>query len=69
VIGVSLEAGGEYVYPSLETVNSGKYPIARDLYMYTNGQPQGILAVYLDWIFSTEARQIVVDLGFVPINP
>jgi phosphate transport system substrate-binding protein len=69
VIGVSLEAGGDYVYPSLETVNSGKYPIARDLYMYTNGQPQGILAVYLDWIFSPEARQIVADLGFVPINP
>ena len=70
VLGIASESGGEYIFPSMETVNSGLYPIARELYMYTNGEPSGPLEEYMDWIFSTEAQQIVADLGFVPIiNP
>jgi phosphate transport system substrate-binding protein len=57
----------EYVLPSVETVNSGKYPISRDLFMYTSGQPTGALKDYLDWIVGPEAQKIVLDLGFVPI--
>lgn len=67
VIGVAASVGSEYIYPSVETVNSGLYPIARELYMYTNGQPEGKLAEYMEWIFSAEAQEIVADLGFVPI--
>ena len=67
VIGVATDEDGDYIFPSVETVNSGLYPIARDLYMYTNGVPDGELAVYMDWIFSEEAQKIVADLGFVPI--
>lgn len=67
VIAVASEPGGEYIFPAVETVNSGLYPIARELYMYTNGQPVGKLAEYIDWIFSVEAQEIVADLGFVPI--
>jgi len=56
------------VLPSIATVNDGTYPIARDLYMYTAGEPTGAVRDYLDWILnSPEAQQIVADLGFVPI--
>ena len=68
VIAIAPEAGGNYILPSVETVNSGTYPIARDLYMYTNGEPTGAVAEYLDWIMSAEAQEIVRELGFVPIN-
>jgi phosphate transport system substrate-binding protein len=67
VIGVAVDETGNYIFPSVETVNSGLYPIARELYMYTNGEPAGELAVYMDWIFSDEAQNIVAELGFVPI--
>ncbi len=67
VVTVAKEAGGEFVYPSAETVNTGQYPIARELYMYSNGEPTGAVKDYLDWIMAAEAQQIVVDLGFVPI--
>ncbi len=67
VIGVATAPGEEYVFPSQSTVNSGAYPIARDLYMYTNGQPEGVIADYLTWILSAEAQVIVAELGFVPI--
>ncbi|MBW8012353.1 MAG: phosphate ABC transporter substrate-binding protein [Chloroflexi bacterium] len=70
IIAVAREVGGIYVYPSPESVNSEEYPIARDLYMYTIGEPQGAVKEYLDWILSPEAQAIVTELGFVPIiNP
>ena len=66
-IAIAEEAGGAYVLPSIETVNDKTYAIARDLYMYTNGEPAGIIKEYLDWILSDEAQVIVAELGFVPV--
>jgi phosphate transport system substrate-binding protein len=68
MIAIAQEQGGSYVLPSIATVNDKSYPIARDLYMYTNGEPTGIVKEYLDWILSPEAQQIVADLGFVPVS-
>jgi phosphate transport system substrate-binding protein len=68
VIAIAKEAGGAYVLPSIATVNDKTYPVARDLYMYTNGQPAGAVKQYLDWIVSDEAQKIVADLGFVPVK-
>ena len=67
VLAVSKEESGPYILPSAETVNSGLYPIARDLYMYTSGQPTGFIKDYLDWIYLPEAQKIVTELGFVTI--
>lgn len=69
MIAIAKEAGAPYVLPSIPTVNDKTYPIARDLYMYTNGEATGIVKEYLDWILSDAAQQIVVDLGFVPVSP
>jgi phosphate transport system substrate-binding protein len=68
MIAIAETEGGAYVLPSIPTVNDKTYPIARDLYMYTNGEPTGIVKQYLDWILGGEAQQIVADLGFVPVN-
>ena len=69
VIAVAREINTGYILPSAETVNNGKYPIARDLYMYTNGEPTGAVKTYLDWILSAAAQPIVTELGFVPVFP
>ncbi len=69
VIAIAKDANSPYVLPSVETVNNKTYPIARDLYMYTAGQPTGQVKAYLDWILnSSEAQTIVSKLGFVPIK-
>jgi phosphate transport system substrate-binding protein len=68
MIAIAKEAGGAYVLPSIHTVNDKSYPIARDLYMYTDGEPTGIVKKYLDWILSAEAQEIVAELGFVPVD-
>ena len=68
VIAIAPEAGDAFILPSVATVNAGTYPIARDLYMYTNGEPTGAVATYLEWIMDVEAQEIVKELGFVPIT-
>ncbi len=68
MIAIAEETGGAYVLPAIETVNNKTYPIARDLYMYTDGEPAGLIKKYLDWILSDEAQEIVAELGFVPVS-
>ncbi|MEN6545805.1 MAG: phosphate ABC transporter substrate-binding protein [Armatimonadia bacterium] len=59
---------GQAVAPSIETVQSKKYPVARALYCYTNGEPSGMVKEYLDWIKGPEGQAIVKELGFVPVK-
>jgi phosphate transport system substrate-binding protein len=68
VVAVARDVGGPFALPTVESVNSGEYPIARDLYMYTAGEPSGIVADYLEWIMGDEAQAIVGELGFVPLE-
>lgn len=68
VIRVARDGAGPYVEPSVETAATGDYPIARDLYIYTAGQPTGAVADYLTWILSPAGQEIVAELGFVPIR-
>jgi len=68
VIAVAPMGGGDAVAPAVETVKDGSYPIARKLFMYTNGEPQGAVAEYFDWGLGPEGQAIVADLGFVPVN-
>jgi len=68
LIAVAKNAKSEYVLPSVETVNDNRYPVSRDLYMYTHGEPDGPIKDYLNWINGPEAQKIVADSGFVPIK-
>jgi len=55
------------VVASVETAADGSYPISRYLYMYSDGEPEGVMAAYLDWILGAEGQQLVEDEGFVPL--
>jgi len=62
----AIEING--VVPSRETVISGKYPVTRPLFMYTNGKPQGLVKEYIDFILSDEGQKLVEEDGFVGVN-
>lgn len=68
VVALSEDPAGHYVLPSSETVNNGSYPVSRDLYMYTGSAPSAAAQAYLQWIMEAEAQEIVIELGFVPVN-
>lgn len=67
MVAVALDTNSPYVLPSVESVNDGSYPISRDLYMYTAGEPEGQIKAYLDWILS-DGQALVLELGFVPLD-
>jgi phosphate transport system substrate-binding protein len=68
VLAIARGAGDDYALPTAETVNSLQYPIARELYAYTLGEPQGDILAYLEWILDAQAQEIVAQLGFVPVR-
>lgn len=68
MLAVAKTIDSGYIIPSATTVNDGTYPISRDLYMYTNGQPVNEVKDYLEWIITPAGQKIVIDLGFVPIK-
>jgi len=59
---------GYLAEPTVANVLNNKYPIARNLNMFTDGQPTGLAKEYLDFIKSGEGQKIVEDEGFVPVN-
>ena len=55
------------VMASAQTALSRQYPMSRELYMYTNGQPKGEVAKFIAFIKSPKGQDIVKKEGFVPL--
>ena len=67
-LSVSAETGGTAFEPTIANVQSKDYPIARPLYIYTVGEPEGAVKEYLDWLKSEGGQKVVAEQGFVPAN-
>ncbi len=65
---VSKDGEGDCVMPSVGTASDGSYPIARPLFMYTNGEPTGEIKKYLDFIMSDEGQCIILKKGYAPVR-
>jgi phosphate transport system substrate-binding protein len=53
---------------SAKTALSKEYPVARPLYMYTNGQPAGEVANFLKFVLSPAGQKLVAGEGFIPLT-
>ena len=60
--------GDSCVNPSVATASDRSYPIARPLFMYTNGQPKGSIKEYMDWILSDTGQCILKKKGYAPVR-
>ena len=65
---VSQSTGGECTSPSVETASDGSYPVARPLFMYTNGEPTGYVGAYLNWIKSDAGQCIILEKGYASVS-
>jgi len=54
--------------PSKESVLANRYPYARPNFFYTNGEPQGETARFIDYVLSEAGQQVVERVGFVPVR-
>jgi len=65
---ISKKTGDDCVSPSVATASDRSYPIARPLFMYTNGEPQGHIKDYMDWILSDAGQCILLNKGYAPVR-
>jgi phosphate transport system substrate-binding protein len=67
-IAIRADEKSEAISPSLETVESGKYPLSRQLFFYTIGAPAGEIKIFIDWVLSPEGQKICEAVGYYPLN-
>ena len=63
---IATATGSACQNPSVASALNGSYPIARPLFMYTNGEPSGHVGEYLNWIKSNEGQCIILKKGYAP---
>ncbi|MEA1951600.1 MAG: phosphate ABC transporter substrate-binding protein, partial [Planctomycetota bacterium] len=63
---ISQKKGEPAAAPTMENAIKGAYPITRPLHIYTLGDPEGLVAEYLEWINSKEGQAVVSEMGYVP---
>lgn len=69
-LAIAAEPGGECVEPTPETISSGDYPIARDLFIYVNEaemEENPALEAYVDFYLSDDGLASVSEVGYVDL--
>jgi phosphate transport system substrate-binding protein len=64
---IAKSAGDPSYAPNVENTVAKTYPIARPLFIYSLGEPEGALKEYIDWCFGAEGQKIVTDSGYVSL--
>ena len=54
--------------PSQENAANGTYKITRLLYMNTKGKPQGLTALFIDYIYSEDGKGFISSSGYIPLD-
>ena len=56
------------VVPTLDTVRTGTYKVARGLYSNTKGNPTGLTKNFIDYLYTPEGQKIIAGKGFIPVK-
>jgi len=68
---LSRDAGHEFVAATPDNAISGKYPLARFLYVYVNKAPgtplPPLTAEFIKLVLSREGQEVVVKDGYIPL--
>ena len=65
---VLIAKGGEFYPPDVGHVIKKTYPLSRPLFVYTDGEPQGITRLFIDFILSPAGQKQFMEAGFVPVG-
>ncbi|MBS3818336.1 PstS family phosphate ABC transporter substrate-binding protein [bacterium] len=56
------------VEPTKSNVVDGSYMLARNLFMYTDGAPQGLVKKFIDFVLSEDGQKLAEKAGYIPVN-
>jgi len=65
---VLIAKGGEFHPPDVDNVIKKTYPLSRPLFVYTDGEPQGITKLFIDFILKPIGQKQFMETGFVPVG-
>ncbi|MGD2138425.1 MAG: phosphate ABC transporter substrate-binding protein [Gammaproteobacteria bacterium] len=65
---IAEKDGEPCVEATVATASDRSYPIARPLFMYTDGEPRGAIKSYLDWVKSDAGQCILQNKGYAPVR-
>jgi phosphate transport system substrate-binding protein len=65
---IAQKTGGSCVEPRVAAIIDKSYPMSRPLYMYTDGQPEGHIKKYIDWVLSDEGQCILSERQYAPVR-
>jgi phosphate transport system substrate-binding protein len=57
---------GQPVAPTGENIQTGRYPLSRNLFFYLREAPQGPARAFIDYALSAEGQQVVTSVGYFP---
>lgn len=61
--------GKKAIFPSVQTVSEGSYPLARRLYFYVNPRSwTPAVQRFVRWVLSEEAQEITLFVGYFPLD-
>ena len=64
---LAARKGDAAIEPTVANTLAKTYPLARSLFLYTLGEPEGQTRAYIDWILSPAGQKIVEASGYVPV--
>ncbi len=67
-LAVSKKTGEPAVLPDVNDARSGKYPLARKLYLYTVGEPTGATKEFIDFALSEAGQKLLAGTGYVSLK-
>jgi len=56
------------IEPTMESVKSGRYRVARGLFSNTKGGAEGLAGKFIDYLMGPEGQAMAAEKGFIPVN-
>jgi phosphate transport system substrate-binding protein len=56
------------IEPTKDNVVNGSYILARKLFMYTKGEPEGSVKRFIDFVLSKDGQKLIDKAGFVSVQ-
>ena len=67
-IAIAKDAASMPVAPTMENVLDNSYPLSRQLFWYTAGEPAGDTKSFVDWVRGASGQKIVSEVGYYPLK-
>ncbi len=58
---------GDVIQPTPENIASHEYPMSRPLFLLTNGEPEGEVKTFVDFMLSARGQELVQKHGYLAL--